>query len=153
MTVDDQGNSCQLVEGTVPPGQYKIAYDFGSGYREAEGDHRDRADPDADSDGCPDRWSDADRNGYTDRRSDADGQREPFDRSVLFALRVTDDGPLGEPQTEVEGRVTFRTAHDRADLAGTGLDLTAVLGFAVVLLVSGAVLVAMGRARTRSRST
>ena len=31
VTVDEQGNRCELVEGTVPPGQYKLVYDFESG--------------------------------------------------------------------------------------------------------------------------
>ena len=31
VTVDGLGNRCELVEGTVPPGQYKLVYDFESG--------------------------------------------------------------------------------------------------------------------------
>lgn len=140
VTVDGQGNRCELVEGTVPPGQYKLVYDFESGTGKQKVIRLVAAPT-----------SSVAPSASVTPSASASVSTTP---STSPSVAPTPTPPTSPPLPSGPGSITFTplpgVVRDQAVLPRTGADLTGVLALGVALLVLGAGVVAVTRRRARN---
>ncbi len=134
VTVDEQGNRCELVEGTVPPGQYKLVYDFESGTGKQKV-IRVVAPPGGSTSPSASVAPSASASVSVTPTPSPSGAPTPAPSPSVSTP------PPGTPPSSEVGKITFTPLRDyvadRAALPRTGADLTVVLAVGVALLVSG----------------
>ena len=157
VTVDELGNRCELVDGTAPPGQYKIVYDFGSGTGKQKVIRLEAAPAPTPSGGpSPTESAAPPTTGPPTTGPPTTGPPTTGPTSTGSAPATPPPGTTSPtpPTSSVAGAgsVTFRPLSDRISdraLAPTGVDLVGPFVLGAGLLLSGAVLVAGSRRRRR----
>jgi hypothetical protein len=171
VTVDAQGNRCELVTGTAEPGQYKIVYDFGSGTGKQKVIRIVEAPPPSptesptlpESPGATESPTAPESPSATESPSSPPSSTSaPPSTASLTPTGTAAPGPstssslsaAATPSTSVAAeKIIFEPladpVGDAAVLARTGTDVTMMLGLAAVLFASGTALVVVGRRRGR----